>query len=311
MDLEEIRVFALAADLGSLTKAASRLNLSKSVVSRRLSALESRLGVRLLNRTTRGIALTELGQTFFARARRILTEVDGAVEAVTGAVPDIAGQIRMTAPVSFGTLHLMPALSEFLERHPRIEIELELNDRVVDLIGEGFDLAVRIGHLEDSGLVARRVAPVRHTVVGSPAFLHERGEPERPRDLGRFDCVIYSNASIGAQWRFKVGERWESPRVGGRFRVNNAEMLVQAALLGVGLASLPTFVAGPLIASGQLKPILRPFPMPEAGLFLVFPPDKRPTAKLRAVIDHLTRRFGPEPSWDPGYAGANPETHQA
>jgi len=299
MDVEEIRAFVAVTGTGSLTKAAGRLGVSKSVVSRRISALEARLGIRLLNRTTRGIALTELGDSFHERAKRVLAEVDAAIEAVTGAAPEVAGPLRVTAPVSFGTLHLMPALAELLEQHPRLELDLELNDRRVDLVGEGFDLAVRIGHLEDSGLVSRRIAPVRHTVVAAPSLLACLGEPEGPRDLARFPCVIYTNASVGAQWRFKVGERWETPRVGGRLRVNNAEMLMQAAALGVGLASLPTFVAGPLIKAGTLKPVLQRWPMPEAGLFLVFPPAPRQTAKLRAVVDHLAARFGPHPFWDP------------
>lgn len=299
MDIEEFRAFVLAAGTGSLTKAAERLGVSKSVISRRISGMETRLGVRLLNRTTRGIALTELGDAFFERAKRVVAEADEAIEAVTGAVPEVAGSIRLTAPVSFGTLHLMPALADLLEQHSRLEIDLELNDRRVDLVGEGFDLAVRIGHLEDSGLVARRIAPVRQVVVGAPSLLARLGQPQEPRDLVHFPCLIYTNASVGAQWRFKVGERWEMPRVGGRLRVNNADMLVQAATLGLGLASLPTFIAGQFIESGRLQPILRECAMPEAGMFLVFPPAPRQTAKLRAVVEYLAARFGPEPFWDP------------
>jgi len=297
--IDELIAFTLVADTMSFTRAAARLGVSKSVASRRVAALEASLGARLLNRTTRGVSLTEAGSTFRERCKRILAEIDEAKEVVSGAGPQMVGSLRITAPVSFGTMHLVPALADLLARYPRLEFDIDLNDRHVDLVSEGFDLAIRIASLKDSSMIARRVAPVRRIVVCSAGYARRHGVPKTPYDLLDHECLIYANKTPAEQWRFRIGGRWESFRTGGRLRVNSVEMLRDGAAAGLGLAEMPTFVAGPLIDRGELRPLLLDYEMSEAALYLLWPPNRNLIAKTRVVVAHLSERFGPNPSWDP------------
>jgi DNA-binding transcriptional LysR family regulator len=269
--------------------------LSKPVVSRRVARLEEQLGARLLTRTARGAQPTDIGQAYYARAANILTELEAAQEVVAEAVTQVAGPIRMSAPLSFGIAHLAPALADFARLHPRVELEVEFEDRAVDLAGGGYDLAVRIGNLADSSLIARRIAPVRKVVVGSPAYLDAEGRPERPADLAVHQILYYAHE----QWRFRVGGRWESVRGPVRMRGNNGELLRVAAEAGLGLCILPSFIAAPGLEAGTLEVVLRDYPLEEGALHAVMPPGRAATARLRALVDFLVRRFGPEPSWDP------------
>jgi DNA-binding transcriptional LysR family regulator len=295
VDLLDVVAFVRVVETGAFSRAAERMGMSKSIVSRRVARLEEQLGARLLTRSASGAQPTAAGQAYHERASNILCELEAAQEVVAEAVTQVAGPIRLTAPLSFGVGHLAPALAEFAAAHPRVELDISFEDRTVDLVSGGFDLAVRLGTLEDSALIARRIAPSRRILVGSPGYLDARGRPEHPRDLATHDHLVYGNE----QWRFRVGSRWESVRLRPRLRADNGEMLRAAAAAGLGLCVLPTFIASPALESGALIPLLRNFPMPEAGLHILMPPGRSVTARVRALSDFLALRFGPEPAWDP------------
>jgi DNA-binding transcriptional LysR family regulator len=295
VDLLDVLAFVRVVETGAFSRAAERMGMAKSIVSRRVARLETQLGARLLTRSASGAQPTDAGQAYYERASNVLSELEAAKEVVAEAVTQVAGPIRLTAPLSFGVGHLAPVLAEFAAEHPRVELDINFEDRSVDLIAGGFDLAVRLGTLEDSALVARRIAPSRRILVGSPAYLAARGEPEHPRDLVRHDHLVYGNE----QWRFRVGNRWDSVRLKPRLRADNGDMLRAAAAAGLGLCVLPTFIASSALESGALVPLLRDYPMPEAGLHILMPPGRAVTARVRALSDFLVSRFGPEPAWDP------------
>jgi DNA-binding transcriptional LysR family regulator len=299
VDLMDVLAFVRVVETGSFARAAQRMDMSKSIVSRRVARLELRLGAKLLTRTSQGANPTDIGQTYFTRASNILAELEAAQEVVAAAVTQVAGPIRLTAPLSFGTQYLAPALAEFAKLNAKVELDVSLEDRTVDLIGGGYDLAVRIGNLPDSSLIARKIAPVRRVVLASPDYLARRGRPRHPRDLDGHDLVIYANAGQAEQWRFRVGGKWEQVRGHARFRADNGELIRAAASEGLGICILPTFIASPSIASGELEPILRDYPLDDVGLHVVMPPGRAVTARVRALVDFLAGRFGPEPSWDP------------
>ena len=299
VDLVDVLAFVRVVETGAFARAAERMDLSKSILSRRVARLEEQLGAKLLTRTAQGAQPTDIGQAYYARASNILAELEAAQEIVADAVTQIAGTIRITAPLSFGTQHLAPALADFARMHPKVDLDVSLNDRTVDLLAGGYDMAVRIGNLQDSTLVARKIAPVRAVVVASPKYLDERGRPQHPRDLAEHDLLFYANIPTYEQWRFRVGNRWEHVKGHARFRADNGEMLREAACAGLGVVILPSFIASHAIQSGGLEVLLRDFPLEEVGLHLVMPPGRASTARIRALIDFIAARFGPEPSWDP------------
>jgi DNA-binding transcriptional LysR family regulator len=294
-DLVDVLAFVRVAETGSFARAAERMGLSKPVLSRRVARLEEQLGARLLTRTARGAQPTDIGQAYYARAANILAELEAAEEVVAEAVTQVAGPIRLTAPLTFGVTHIAPALAEFAAAHPRVVLDIEFDDRTVDLAGGGYDLAIRIGRLADSALIARRIAPVRRTVVASPAYLDARGRPARPTDLADHAILLYANES----WRFRVGGRWETVRLTPVMRSNNGDMLLAAAKAGLGLCLLPNFIAAPALGERSVEPVLRDFPNEEGALHAVMPPGRATTARVRALVDFLVARFGPEPAWDP------------
>lgn len=294
-DLVDVLSFVRVVETGSFARAAERMALSKPVLSRRVARLEEQLGARLLTRTARGAQPTDIGQAYYARAANVLAELDAAQEVVAEAVTQIAGPIRISGPLSFGVLYLAPVLADFAAKHPRVELDIEFDDRVVDLAGGGYDLAVRIGNLADSALVARRIAPVRKVLIGSPDYLDRHGRPKVPADLAGHQALIYGNES----WRFRVGNRWESVRGIHVLRSNNGDMMRIAAEKGLGLCALPSFIAAPGLESGRLEPLLMDFALEEGALHAVMPPGRATTARVRALVDFLVERFGPEPAWDP------------
>ena len=295
VDLVDVLAFVRVAETGSFSRAADRMGISKSILSRRVARLEAGLGARLLTRGAQGTQPTDAGQAYYERASRILAELDAAQEVVAEAVTQVAGPIRLSAPISFGTLYLAPALADFAALHPRVELDISLDDNQVDLVASGFDLAVRMGTLADSSLIARRIAPARRIVVASPSYLDRRGRPASPRDLAAHDILLYRNE----QWRFRVDGRWENVRVRPRLRSDNGEMLRAAAAAGLGLCILPSFIAAPSLEAGEIEVVLRDYPLPEAALHAVMPPGRAATARVRALVDYLAARFGPEPAWDP------------
>lgn len=297
-DLVDVLAFVRVVETGSFARAAERMGLSKPVLSRRVARLEEKLGARLLTRTARGAQPTDIGEAYYARAANILAELEAAQEVVAEAVTQVAGSVRVTAPITFGIRYLAPALAEFAAAHPRIELDVELEDRNVDLAAGGYDLGLRIGKLTDSALIARRIAPVRKVVVGSPSYLDARGRPERPADLIGHDILLYAHET----WRFRVDGRWETVRVAPAMRSNNGDMLLAAAAAGLGLCLLPTFIAGPALDAGTVEPVLHDYPLDEAALHAVMPPGRVATARVRTLVDFLVARFGPEPSWDPCWA---------
>jgi DNA-binding transcriptional LysR family regulator len=309
VDLMDVLAFVRVVETGAFARAAERMDISKSILSRRVARLEEQLGARLLTRTAQGAQPTDIGESYYARASNILAELEAAQEVVAEAVTQVAGAIRITAPISFGSQHLAPALADFARLHPRVELDVSLSDQRIDMITGGFDMAVRIGNLSDSSLIARKIAPVRAAVVASPSYLDERGRPEHPRDLARHDLLVYANIPIYEQWRFRVGNRWEHVRGHPRLRADNGELLREAACAGLGVVVLPSFIASSAIASGKLETLLHDYPLDEVGLHLVMPPGRAATARIRALIDFLAARFGPEPSWDPCWLREKTKLH--
>ena len=295
VDLLDVLAFVRVVETGAFSRAAERMGMSKSILSRRVARLEAQLGARLLTRTARGAQPTDVGQAYFERAANILADLEAAEEVVAEAVTQVAGPVRLSAPLSFGVEHLAPALAEFAAAHPRIELDISFDDKPVDLVAEGFDLAVRIGALRDSALIARRIAPVRKVPAASPAYLDARGRPGRPRDLASHDILLYANE----QWRFRVERKWEYVRGTPRLRADNGEMLRAAAEAGLGICILPSFIAASAFEAGTLEPLLRDYPLEEGGLYALMPPGRATTARVRALVDFLAGRFGPEPEWDP------------
>jgi DNA-binding transcriptional LysR family regulator len=295
VDLLDVLAFVRVVETGAFSRAAERMGMAKSILSRRVARLEEQLGARLLTRSAQGAQPTDVGQAYYERASMVLAELDAAQEVVDQAVTQIAGPIRLSGPLSFGVTHLAPALAEFAAANPRVELDVSFDDRTVDLIAGGFDLAIRIGRLKDSALIARRVAPVRGVVVASPAYLERRGRPQKPRDLSEHDLLFYGNE----QWRFRVGSGWETVRGTTRLRADNGDLLRIAAENGLGICRLPSFIAAPAIESRSLEVLLRDYPLEEGALHIVMPPGRATTARVRALVDFLAARFGPEPSWDP------------
>jgi len=297
-ELDDIRSFIAVVDAGGFGRAAQSLGLAKSIVSRRVSRLEAELGTRLLSRTTRGVSATEAGLEFKARSERVLAELEEAREAVAQQAGGVAGRLRLSMPLTFGTRHVAPLLGELAQKYPRLEIDVQASDRYVDLIGERFDAAIRIGSLKDSSLIARRLAPVHATVIGSPDYLDRRGRPATPADLNEHDCLLYSGTN-DQDWVFRAGKRWITMRPQGRLVSDNGDTLLSWVAAGLGLAVLPTFIASDAIRSGAVEPILLDYPMPTRALYVVRPPGAYVPGKVRVLIDLLVERFGGTPYWDP------------
>lgn len=297
-DLDSLRLFVEVVDSGGFNRAARRLGLSKSVISRRIAQMESALGVRLLSRTTRGISLTDAGAEYKLRAERILSDYDEAREAVAQRGGEVVGLLRLSAPLAFGVRHVAPVLAKLAARHPRLELDVSYSDRIADILGERFDAAIRIGPMQDSALVARRIAPVRAVVVASPDYLKRHSRPASPEDLTAHDCLIYTG-SRQPDWQFHCGKRLVSVRPVGRLRADSGEAIVQWALAGLGLAMVPTFLVADHIASGALEPLLLDYPAPEASIYVLRPPGSYVPAKVRALTDILVEHFSGPPVWDP------------
>ncbi|HKN27373.1 MAG TPA: LysR family transcriptional regulator [Roseiarcus sp.] len=294
-----LEAFVRVAEAQSFSEAARRLRVTKSVVSRYVGALEAELGVRLLHRTTRSLSLTEAGRGYFERAARILSDVEDADRAVSQLRAAPRGRLRVSAPMSFGFLHLAPALIDFLARFPEVTVDVAMNDRFVDLVDEGFDVAVRIGAMEDSSLVARKLAPARLAICASPAYLAARGAPQTPEDLKAHECLTNSNLALSREWRFMApdGSLWPVA-VNGRLSANNGDALRVCALGGLGLANIPTFIVGADLQSGALVTVLDKFISQDMTISAVYPHSRHLSPTVRAFVDFLVDRFGPRPYWD-------------
>ena len=296
--LAALEAFARVAETGSFSAAARALNLSKSLISRQVSALEAELGARLISRTTRSLTLTEAGRGYYDQVARILAQMEEADLSVSQLQATPRGKLRVNAPMSFSLLRLAPVLPDFLALYPEIDIDVAMNDRRVDLMEEGFDLAIRIGRLADSSLVARKLGPMQRIVCASPAYFAERGLPKVPADLRTHACLCYSNADTVDEWRFSEPDgRSIAVEVKGRVRANNGDLLRLAALRGLGMVDLPNFLVGADIEAGALVPVLQDFIRQDGGVYAVYPHALYLPPKTRVFIDFLAQRWGGAPDW--------------
>lgn len=295
----DMQMFVKIVETASISAAAERLAVAKSAVSRRLAELESRLGVQLLQRTTRRLNLTDSGRAYYERCLRILADVEEAELAVSQSHGALSGKLRVALPLSFGLLHLVPLINRFATAHPELEFELDFNDRQVDLMQEGFDLAVRIATLSDSSLIARRIAVMRHMVCASPGYLALRGTPRTPKELVNHACLGYSNLATPDVWAYT-----DAKNMLGRVKVpitmkaNNGDFLCRAAIAGQGIIMQPTFYMADAICRGDLVPLLRAYQWPELNAYAVYPPTRHLSTRVRAFVDFLVENFSGEPYWD-------------
>lgn len=296
--LDGMRTFATVVAEGSFSRAAERLETSPQLTSKYVGQLETRLGVRLLNRSTRQMSLTEAGRAYYDRVRQVLADIDDMENAVGDLTARARGTLRINAPVSFGGLHLTRAISQYQETQPEVEVDLALNDRVVDIISEGFDLAIRIGQLEESSLVARPLAPVRLVICGAPEYFRRRGVPETPEQLSEHDCLRYTYAADPDRWRFHRDGKLHSVPIAGSFSANNGDALQVAALAGKGIVLQPTFIAGEDLRAGRLQPVLNEYQLPELIAHAVYAHRQYLSAKVRTFVDFLAGYFGSPPYWD-------------
>jgi len=287
-----MKIFVRVVEAGSFSTAAQRLNLSRSVVSKQLQALESSLGVRLLQRTTRQVSPTEIGLAYHEHCLRILAEVEAAEGLVTSLQEEPRGTLKINAPMSFGTLHLGPAVAEFASHYPELTVQLTLDDRFINPLEEGFDVTIRIGELEDSSLVARRIAAVPRRLYAAPDYLRRRGEPRHPNELGGHSCLHYGYLSSGGAWKLLGPEGEYSLRLNGQLCSNNGEVLRDAAVRGLGIVLLPEFIVAGELARGRLQGILQSYSPPPIAIHALYPSRRQMLAKVRLFIDFLVARFG-------------------
>jgi DNA-binding transcriptional LysR family regulator len=296
LKLDSLLAFVTTAESNSISEAARRLQISKSVASERLAELERQVGATLLHRSTRKLTLTEDGIAFLERARRILREVSEATAEVSERRGELVGPLRISAPVSFGVLHLAPALNSFLSQNPRIELSVDLDDRFVGT-ADGFDAIIRHGPLPYDGWIAKRFSPSSRLLVASPDYLKKNGTPRMVSDLERHRGIIYSNRGA-SDWRFRQAGRWSAVRPAAIMRVNNGIMMREAALEGLGIALLPTFIFYDVQKSGKLRPVDIGAEAEAATIFVAYPNSRRASAKVLALIAHLRTAFGTPPYWE-------------
>jgi len=296
--IDGMRTFVAVVAEGSFSRAADRMDKSPQLVSKYVARLEALLGVLLLNRSTRRLSLTEAGRAYYERVRQVLADIDDMENAVGDMSARARGTLRINAPMSFGQLHLARAIAAYQNDQPEVEVDLTLNDRVVDIISEGFDLAIRIGRLSESSLVARRLAPVRLVVCGSPAYLERRGVPRIPADLSRHECLRYAYSADVDRWSFEHDGGTDTVRVKGGFSANNGDALRAAALAGRGIILQPTFIVGDDIRAGRLHTVLDDYRVAPLDVHAVYSHRQYLSAKVRTFVDFLAEYFGSPPYWD-------------
>ena len=291
-DLEAWAIFARVADLGSFSGAARDLGLSKATVSKALTRLEGRLGTPLFHRSSRRMSLTESGRLSVERARRILAEGEAAEDEAAAQTTEPRGLVRLAAPVSFGIQNLGVILPEFLERFPKVVLDIRLSDRLVDLVADGVDVALRIGTLADSALRARSLCAIRVPLVASPGYMARRGSPAHPSDLTQHDVFVHSHLASPELWQFRHRQQGEcSVRVSGRIRLDNADVALPALLAGMGISRMPDFLVWKSLRGGQLVEVLPDWIGPQAALNIVTPPGRLRPARVTVLIDYLIQQF--------------------
>jgi len=296
--LKSMSSFVAVAKAGGFTAAADNLGLSRAQVSKSVMQLEAHLGARLLNRTTRRISLTEIGRIYYERCKTILYDID-EIETLAGeqtATPH--GILSLSVPTSFGILHLKEAIPQYIKKHPRVQIRLNLADRFIDVVSEGYDLVLRISELEDSSLIARKIAPCKRVFCASPEYLKQNGTPKVPQDLAIHHCLIYSNELKPDTWVLHGPDGTESVRVNGPVCADNGDILKAAAISGLGITLLPTFIVGHDLQKDRLQQVLVDYCPAEISIYAVFPSRRYLSAKVRTFIDFLSEYFGDTPEWD-------------
>lgn len=296
--LEDMQVFIRIVDAGGISRAAEQLGLAKSAISRRLADMESRLGVRLLNRTTRTSSLTEIGQNYYERAMAIVDDVTELNTLTMGDNTSLEGTINLAAPLSFGLGHLSSAIDYFLKEHPRLTINISFSDRQIDLVEEGLDLAFRIADLKDSSLVARKISPINFILCASPEYLQDQGEPKVPDDL-KNHCLLHYNLAETNTWKLtdKKGKKF-TVRVNAKIIANNGDFLKDMAIAGHGIVYSPTFITWKAIATGDLVAVLTDYQLPQTHAYAVYPQTRYLSQRTRSLINFLLERFGENPYWD-------------
>ncbi|MGO9445696.1 MAG: LysR family transcriptional regulator, partial [Thiobacillaceae bacterium] len=295
-----MRVFTAIVDAGSFAGAADKLDLSRGMATRYVAQLEGHLGVRLLNRTTRRVSLTEAGTDYYQRAIQILAMIEEAGTSVAQGAAVPRGTLRVTSSHAFGVRHLGWAITEYLQRYPDVHVDVALNDRVVDLIEEGFDLGIRIATRIDPGMVARKLTHARIVACASPGYLKKHGTPKSPEDLIGHNCLSYSYWSLHNEWHFRRKGVERKVSVSGNLRGNNGDILTAAAIEGLGVILHPTFMVYEALREEKLVRILSDWEVDDLAVFAVYPNRKFLPPKVRSFIDFLAERFGPEPYWDFG-----------
>ena len=298
-NFHEIQAFTQIVESGSITAAAERLDIAKSAVSRRLAELEARLGVELFHRSTRKLTLTDSGRGFYERTVRILSDLEEAEHAVCQSHHELRGPLKIAAPLTFGLLHLGPAINDFIHAHPQIQVEIDFNDRQVDVIQEGFDVAIRIARLADSSLIARSIADIGFVTCASPAYLHAHGTPAKPQDLTMHRCLVYSYQDTPNVWKYRDQNGQDiEVRIQPYLEANNGDYLNSAALAGHGILHQPRFIAYEAIARGTLVPILTDYTIPAVSAYAIYPPTRHLSQRVRTFVDFLVGRFTGIPYWE-------------
>jgi len=296
--MSDLEIFARVVTAGNMSAAGREMGLSPAVVSKRISHLEQRLGARLFQRTTRQLTLTESGQGFYDRVVNILAGIEEAEAYVTRRNTIPRGTLKVTAPTAFGRMHIAPFLSDFLGRYPDINIDLDLSDSFVDIVGSGFDAAIRVAELADSSLVARKLAPNNRVICAAPSYLEKNGAPESLSDLTKHNCLAPRAQEV---WRLQGPEGSTTIRVHGNIRTNSTEVVREAVVTGLGIALRSTWDVGSELKSGQLKIVLPEYQeSPRVAVYAVYPCRQYVPAKLRVFVDFLAAKFGPEPYWNNG-----------
>ena len=296
--LEDMAMFVRIVEAGSITKAAEQLNIAKSAVSRRLKELETRLGSQLISRTTRQSNLTQAGEQYYQKVHHILSEVDALNEETSGTPTRIEGTLKMTAPLSFGLMHLNDVIDEYANQHPELKFELDFSDRHTDLIEEGFELAIRIRELQDSSYQAKRLALIRYALCASPEYLERMGTPKTFDDLSEHEFLQYGMSKSSAIELIDEQGKKHQVAVNGKIKANNGDFLREMAVKGHGIAFLPTFITYQALISGELVPILQQYQLPTLNAYAVYPKNRFLSQRCRYLIDFIAERFGDNPYWD-------------
>jgi DNA-binding transcriptional LysR family regulator len=300
--LNGMRVFAQVVEAKTFSAAADKLGMSKSLASRHVSALERSLAVKLLNRTTRKLSLTEAGALFYEHCARIVQEAELAEQRLTRTQSEPAGLVRVTAVPAFAVRHVLPALADFYQKYPKVQVKLFCSNRALDLGDEGFDLGIRVSFDPAPNLVARKLAVNRSVLCASPAYLKRHGMPRRIEDLRKHDCVLFPAIAPKGVWTLRRGRRKYSVQVAGVLETDEMDVVRAAVAAGLGISFLPVYMVGDALRQGQLVPLLRQYQIvPESAIYLVYLPNRTLSSRVRALIDFLAARFGPIPTWEVGW----------